>query len=81
MLCFPDAQIKAQEELDRVIGRDRLPDFNDESELPYLGALLKEVYRYGHLFSFINPPFFSLQVPRWRPGGPLGLQPSPSSSF
>ena len=45
MLCFPDVQVKAQEELDRVIGRDRLPDFNDESDLPYLGALLKEVYR------------------------------------
>ena len=45
MLCFPDAQVKAQEELDRVVGRERLPDFSDESELPYLGALLKEVYR------------------------------------
>lgn len=45
MLCFRDVQVKAQEELDRVIGRDRLPDFNDELDLPYLGALLKEVYR------------------------------------
>lgn len=45
MMSFPDAQAKAQEELDRVVGRERLPDFNDESDLPYLGALLKEVYR------------------------------------
>ena len=45
MSCFPDAQAKAQEELHRVVGRERLPDFKDESDLPYLGALLKEVYR------------------------------------
>ncbi|KAF8912053.1 cytochrome P450 [Gymnopilus junonius] len=46
MLCFPNAQRKAQEELDRVIGRGRLPDFGDEPELPYLDALLKEVHRW-----------------------------------
>ena len=45
MLCFPDIQVKPQEEIDRVIGRECLPDSNDESDLPYLGALLKEVYR------------------------------------
>ena len=45
MMHFPDAQVKAQEELDRVVGRERLPDFSDESDLPYFGALLKEVYR------------------------------------
>ena len=38
------AQVKAQEELDRVVGRERLPDLNDESDLPYLGVL-KEAYR------------------------------------
>ncbi|PPQ99996.1 hypothetical protein CVT26_009278 [Gymnopilus dilepis] len=46
MLCFPDAQSKAQEELDRVVGRNSLPDFSDESELPYLNALLKEIHRW-----------------------------------
>ncbi|KAF9480937.1 cytochrome P450 [Pholiota conissans] len=49
MVCFPDAQAKAQEELDRVIGRGRLPDFNDEPFLPYISALIKEVQRW-------NPP-------------------------
>ncbi|KDR72697.1 hypothetical protein GALMADRAFT_101857 [Galerina marginata CBS 339.88] len=46
MLCFPDAQFKAQEEIDRVVGRGRLPEFSDQSHLPYLAALLKEVYRW-----------------------------------
>ncbi|KAF8157103.1 cytochrome P450 [Crassisporium funariophilum] len=46
MLCFPDAQTKAQQEIDRVVGRERLPDFSDEPHLPYLAALLKEVNRW-----------------------------------
>ena len=45
MTLFPDAQAKAHEEIDRVMGRDRLPEFDDEQDLPYLGALMKEVHR------------------------------------
>ena len=45
MLCFPDAQKKAQEELDRVLN-GRLPDFRDEKDLPYMAALVKEVLRW-----------------------------------
>jgi hypothetical protein len=29
MLLYPDVQKKAQEEIDRVVGRDRLPNLND----------------------------------------------------
>ena len=46
MLIYPDIQRKAQAEVDRVVGRDRLPDFSDESSLPYVTALVKEVLRY-----------------------------------
>ena len=42
----PETQLKAQEELDRVIGRDRLPDFSDVDSLPYLNAVYKEVLRW-----------------------------------
>jgi len=52
MLCFPDPQLKAQEELDRVLG-GRLPDFNDESELPYISALVREVLRWVHIVMLI----------------------------
>jgi len=41
----PEAQLKAQEELDRVIGRDRLPDFKDKDSLPYIEAFYKEALR------------------------------------
>ncbi|TCD66583.1 hypothetical protein EIP91_001140 [Steccherinum ochraceum] len=45
MLLWPDAQRKAQEEIDRVVGTDRLPTFSDRDRLPYVEALLKECLR------------------------------------
>lgn len=41
-----DVLKKAQEEVDRVVGNERLPDFNDRESLPYINALLEEVYRW-----------------------------------
>lgn len=41
----PVYQRRAQEELDRVIGPDRLPDFADREALPYIEALIRETYR------------------------------------
>lgn len=52
MLMNPDAQAKAQEEIDRVIGTDRLPTFDDEPKLPYLSALAKEVFRWQQAAPF-----------------------------
>lgn len=46
MVLHPDVQRKAQAELDSVIGRARLPEYNDSQSLPYLSALVKEVFRY-----------------------------------
>lgn len=46
MLLFPDAQRTAQEELDRVVGRSRLPSMEDKESLPYVTALKNEVLRY-----------------------------------
>ncbi|KAF9045251.1 cytochrome P450 [Panaeolus papilionaceus] len=45
MLCYPAVQARAQEELDRVLG-GRLPEYSDESDLPYISALVKEVLRW-----------------------------------
>jgi hypothetical protein len=49
MVLFFEAQKKAQEELDRVIGRERLPTWGDEKNLPYVRSLIKEV-----LVSFLS---------------------------
>jgi cytochrome P450 len=46
MVTHPDVQIKAQKELDRVLGGTRLPDFTDEASLPYVTAIVKEVLRW-----------------------------------
>ncbi|GJE94427.1 cytochrome P450 [Phanerochaete sordida] len=45
MLLHPDAQRKAQAELDVVLGGRRLPDFADRDSLPYLEAVLLEAMR------------------------------------
>jgi len=42
----PHVQQKAQEEIDSVIGRDRLPELTDRDLLPYTSALVKEVIRW-----------------------------------
>lgn len=45
MLHNPGSARKAQDELDRVVGGDRMPTFDDEKMLPYLAALIKETMR------------------------------------
>ena len=45
MLMNPEAQTKAQEGIDHVIGADRLPTFENEPKLPYVTVLAKEVFR------------------------------------
>ena len=47
MVLNPKAMKKAQEELDRVVGKGRLPDFSDRERLPYIDALVKEVLRWN----------------------------------
>ncbi|KDQ23217.1 hypothetical protein PLEOSDRAFT_1049741 [Pleurotus ostreatus PC15] len=45
MIMYPDVQLKAQQELDRVVGSSRLPCGADCTQLPYLTAIMKEVLR------------------------------------
>ena len=47
MVLNPKVVIKAQEELDRVVGKGGLPDFSHKDNLPYIDALMKEVLRWG----------------------------------
>ena len=46
MVCYPEAQKEAQAELDKVLN-GRLPEHSDIPSLPYLSALVKEVFRYA----------------------------------
>ncbi|EJD05107.1 cytochrome P450 [Fomitiporia mediterranea MF3/22] len=49
MALHPEVAKKAQEEIENVIGRDRLPAFDDRKQLPFIDCILKELYR-------IHPP-------------------------
>lgn len=46
MALNPDIQAKAQEEIDRVVGNDRLPTIADKASLPYVEAVFKEALRW-----------------------------------
>lgn len=46
MVNHPEQQRLAQEELDRVVGKDRMPGFQDMADLVYVSALVKEVQRW-----------------------------------
>lgn len=46
MTLFPDVQKRAQEEIDRVIGSNRLPVSSDKTSLPYVEAIVKETHRW-----------------------------------
>ncbi|KAJ8702954.1 hypothetical protein PTI98_001622 [Pleurotus ostreatus] len=46
MVCYPEVQLKAQAEIDQVLGGDQLPVLEDYSSLPYLNALIKELHRF-----------------------------------
>ncbi len=47
MTLYPDVQKRAQDEIARVVGKDRLPNIDDQDKLVYVGALIKEVLRFA----------------------------------
>ncbi|KDR74052.1 hypothetical protein GALMADRAFT_269547 [Galerina marginata CBS 339.88] len=47
MVLHPHELKKAQEEIDSVVGKNRLPNIDDRPSLPYLECVLKEVLRWN----------------------------------
>ncbi|RKL49744.1 hypothetical protein BFJ72_g1200 [Fusarium proliferatum] len=45
MVLHPEIQDKAQQELDTLIGFDKLPDFSDRPALVYIEHVVQEIYR------------------------------------
>ena len=45
MVAFPEVVLKAQKELDAVVG-ERMPQFEDVPKLPYIRAMVREVLRW-----------------------------------
>lgn len=46
MLHYPGVMRTAQAELDAVVGPDRIPDWTDRPNLPYVRALIHETLRW-----------------------------------
>ncbi|ESK94311.1 cytochrome p450 [Moniliophthora roreri MCA 2997] len=46
MTLHPEYQRNAQEEIDTVIGSNRLPEYSDRSSLPYLECIVQETLRW-----------------------------------
>ncbi|KAG9001351.1 hypothetical protein FRB90_011635 [Tulasnella sp. 427] len=47
MVLWPKVQEKLQDEIDTVVGAARLPSFDDQSDMPYLHAVLLETLRWN----------------------------------
>lgn len=50
MVLNPDVQQKAYDQLNSVIGKDRLPQFDDLASLPYIEAMVMELMRWHPVF-------------------------------
>lgn len=56
ILCnYPETQRKIQEELERVVGPDRLPSYADRDKCPYINAVILELMRWKHFAPFGLP--------------------------
>lgn len=47
MSKFPSVQQRAQAEISRIIGNERLPNWGDQDNLPYVRALIQEILRWA----------------------------------
>ncbi|XP_072015409.1 cytochrome P450 2J4-like [Amphiura filiformis] len=62
MLEYPDVQKRVQEEIDSVVGRDRLPKLSDKPNLPYTEAVIHEIQRFASIVFMSVPRFTTSEV-------------------
>lgn len=55
MTMFPEVQRKAQDEIDSLVSNERLPHLADRARLPYIEALVKEVFRWSPIAPLAIP--------------------------
>ncbi|TDL21759.1 cytochrome P450 [Rickenella mellea] len=55
MGMFPDVQRRGQEEIDRVIGSNRLPEISDREDLPFIEAISREALRWNPVVPMAPP--------------------------
>ncbi|KAG5650875.1 hypothetical protein H0H81_010675 [Sphagnurus paluster] len=60
-LSNPEALRKARQEIDRVVGTERLPNFGDRDSLPYIIAVTKEALRWKDVGPLAIPHFIDVE--------------------
>ena len=60
MTLYPDVQKEAQAEIDKVVGRERMPEFSDAPDLPYIRALVNETLRWRPVAALGGTPHASI---------------------
>ncbi|XP_068927480.1 cytochrome P450 2C23-like [Petaurus breviceps papuanus] len=55
ILKHPEVQAKIHEEIDRVIGHNRVPSIKDKQDMPYMDAVVHEVQRFVNLIPLNLP--------------------------
>ncbi|KAJ7257797.1 cytochrome P450 [Mycena rebaudengoi] len=55
LIAYPEAQKKAQEEVDRVVGEHRMPTLDDLERMPYIRAIILEVHRFRPVAPLLIP--------------------------
>ncbi|KAK4541799.1 hypothetical protein LTR36_007331 [Oleoguttula mirabilis] len=63
--AFPEVLPKAWEELDRVVGHHRSPSWEDETELVYIKAFVKEVLRWRSVAIIGGQPHAPIADDEW----------------
>ena len=71
MVAFPDVQRKVHEEINRVVGRNRLPKLSDKPNLPYTESVIHEVQRIGSIahvalprYTYNDVNFYGFTIPK-----------------
>ncbi|XP_072043720.1 cytochrome P450 2J6-like [Amphiura filiformis] len=62
MLLYPDIQERVQEEIDNVVGRNRLPILSDKTHLPYTEAVILEIQRHASVVHITLPRYIQKDV-------------------
>ncbi|KAJ7677832.1 cytochrome P450 [Mycena polygramma] len=55
LIAYPEAQKKAHEEIDRVVGGNRMPTLEDLDNMPYIRALILENHRFRAVATLLIP--------------------------
>ncbi|KAJ7182865.1 cytochrome P450 [Mycena crocata] len=55
LTVYPEAQKKAQQEMDRIVGDHRMPNLDDLEHMPYIRAMIREAHRFRPVAPLMIP--------------------------